>query len=80
MDIGYRIKQLRTKNNLTLEELGQPLRINQGFPVAAGTESDLAFNRDAAGYRRSAGDDAGEVFPGRNRGKAGLYRRRLLRR
>ena len=66
---GYRISDQTAADEEQPDagRTGQPLRINQGFPVAAGTESDLAFDRDAAGYRRSAGDDAGEVFPGRTR-------------
>ena len=31
MDIGYRIKQLRTKNNLTLEELASRCELTKGF-------------------------------------------------
>lgn len=31
MDIGYRIKQLRTKNNLTLEELASRSELTKGF-------------------------------------------------
>ena len=56
---GYRISDQTAADEEQPDagRTGQPLRINQGFPVAAGTESDLAFDRDAAGYRRSAGDD-----------------------
>ena len=61
-DIGS--NSLRTKNNLTLEELASRRELTKGF--LSQLERNLTSPSIATpqGYRRGAGHDAGEVFPG----------------
>ena len=50
---GYRISDQTAADEKQSDAgvTGQPVRVNQGFLIAAGTESDFAFDRNAAGYR-----------------------------
>lgn len=64
MQLGTKIKDMRLQLNLTQEELGRPMRTDEGVYFAAGKRPDKPVHRHARRYSGCAGKQLQRIFRG----------------